>query len=89
MLTTEWVQVKASPTGRVWPGKAAQTSQPQRRGPDIGLIEVQSIAAGWKPALDSQWQISPNTKRAMFQEMQIVELGDFVVSENYLIGPLL
>ena len=55
--------------------------------PDIGPIEVQSIAAGWKPALDSQWQISPNTKRAMFQEMQIVELGEFVVSEYYLTCP--
>ena len=87
MLTTEWVQVRASPTGRVWPSKGAQTSQPQRMAPDIGLIEVQSIAAGWKPALDSQWQISPNTKRAMFQEMQIVELGEFVVSEYYMTCP--
>ena len=87
MLTTEWVQVRASPTGRVWPSKGAQTSQPQRMAPDIGLIEVQSIAAGWKPAQDSQWQISPNTKRAMFQEMQIVELGEFVVSEYYMTCP--
>ena len=71
----------------MWPSKGAQTSQPQRMAPDIGLIEVQSIAAGWKPALDSQWQISPNTKRAMFQEMQIVELGEFVVSEYYMTCP--